>query len=707
MRLATAALAATLAAGLTVPPAQARITRIEITKVAPAFDNQRFPATGPFELVTGIAHGEVDPKSPGNAIIQDIDLAPRNARGMVEYSTDIAILRPAQPGQSNGILLFNVINRGNKGGLSLFNADIPANLAANNAVKVPGDGWLQKQGYTVVWFGWQGDVLPGGDRMTFQVPVARNKDGSPITGTVRAELFTQTPQTTLPLAAGWFTTGTHAAYATASTDNRTPAQDGFLPTLTVRGKENAPRVPIANTDWRFGGCDEAAPDPRKICLPAGFQPGKLYEMVYRAKDPLVLGLGMAAARDLGTFLKTRDKDDAGTPNPVAHGRDVKSLIMGTSQSGRFIRTMLLLGFNQAEGGGRAFDAALPHIGGGLLSLNIRFAQPGRGWNDQVDHLYPAYEFPFSYTKQTDPLTGRTQGVLDRCAATNTCPLIVHAATTLEVWEGRQGLGFTDPLGMRDVADPPNVRTYIMSSTQHAPAPLPLPDKAPFGACYQQGNPNPHTWTVRALLDGLTRWVRDGQMPPPSQVPSISAGTLVAPDAVQFPPIPANSYGGVERPAARFLGVHNPLPVFDRGSGYKPGQISGVTSIEPPRIGTARYNPLVPQVDTDGNDLGGVRNLYVQVPIGTYTGWNLFRDDWMTNGFCTLSGSFIPFAATKADREKSGDPRPSLEERYPTKDAYVTAVRSAADGLVGKRLMLPEDAGRLVAEAEAKGVRAGP
>jgi hypothetical protein len=404
---------------------------------------------------------------------------------------------------------------------------------------------------------------------------------------------------------------------------------------------------------------------------------------------------------LGTFLKTAPA------SPVVHGKDVKTLIMGTSQSGRFIRTMLLLGLNKGEDGRKVFDAALPHIGGGLLNINTRFAMPGRGWNDQLDHLYPAYEFPFSYAKQTDPLTGRTAGVLDRCTANNTCPLIVHAATVLEIWEGRQSLGFTDPLGMRDVADLANVRTYIMASTQHSPAPLPLPAKAPFGACYQQGNPNPQTWTMRALLDGLVRWVRDDQAPPAPQVPSIAGGTLVAPDAVRFPAIPANAYGGVDRPAARFVGVHNPLPVFDRGPGYKAGEISGITSKEPPAIGTARYNPLVPQVDTDGNDIGGVRNVYVQVPIGSYTGWNLFRDDWFTNGFCTLSGSFIPFAATKAEREAAGDPRPSLEERYPSKDAYVRAVRAAADKLIGQRMLLQEDGFRLVSEAEAQGVRAGP
>ncbi len=709
MRLAPICLTTALAIGcvLSPPKSQARIIRVTIAKVEPAFAGQTFGNTGAYELVTGEAHGEVDPKSPANAIIQDIALAPRNARGMVEYTSDIAILRPADPARSNHVLLFNVVNRGNKGALSLFNADVPANPTDNNAVKVPGDGWLQRQGYTIIWFGWQGDVLGGNNRLTMSVPIARNPDGSSITGTVRSEFVVTAPAATLTLSTSWFTAAVHASYPTVSTDNQTKLSDGFLPTLTVRERQNAPRTPIANTDWRFGTCDDTKPTDRAICLPGGFQPGRIYELIYRAKDPLVLGLGFAAARDLGTFLKAKDKDDNDAPNPVGHGPRTKTLIMGSSQSGRMIRTMLLLGFNKAETGGRAFDAALPHIGGGLLALNVRFGQPGGGWNDQVDHLYPAYEFPFSYTKQTDPLTGRTQGVLDRCATTDTCPLIVHAATVLELWEGRQSLGLTDPLGIRDVADPPNVRTYVMASTQHAPAPLPLPAKAPFGACYQQGNPNPQTWTMRALLDGLTRWVRDGQKPPPSQTPSIAGGTLVASDAVAFPEIPANDYGGVARQAVRFLGVHNPLPVFDRGPGYKPGEISGIVSKEPPDIGTARYGALVPQVDADGNDIGGVRAVYIQVPIGTYTGWNLFRDDWLTNGFCPLSGSFIPFAATRAGREKTGDPRLSLQERYPTTQAYVAAVRKAADDLVGKRLLLPEDATRLVTEAESHGIRTAP
>jgi len=699
--------------GLCAAPSEARITRIEITKIEPAFGGQTFGDVGAYERIIGRAYGEVDPSLPANAIIQDIGLAPRNAKGSVEYVTDIDILRPLDPSKGNGILFFNVVNRGNKGGLAAFNADVPGglpqNVADNNAVKVAGDGLMMKQGYTLVWFGWQGDVLPGNNRMTLSVPIAKNADGSPITGVVRGELIVRTPTKTLNLSTGWFTLMSHASYPTVSVDNRTPLADGFLPTLTVRAKEQDPRFAIANTEWSFGSCPEggaATPGDRQICLPSGFQPGRIYELIFRAKDPLVLGLGFAAMRDLSTFLKHEEKDEGQTANPVYRAGN-KALVMGTSQSGRFIRSFLHLGFNADERGRIAFEGAYPHIGGGLISLNVRFAQPGHAWGDQVNNLYPAYDFPFTYAKQTDPLTNRTQGVLDRCTASGTCPKIFHVATALEIWEGRQSLGLTDPLGKRDVADPPNVRTFIMASTQHVPAPLPLPTAEPFGVCQQQPNPNPQVWTMRALLTALVAWVRDDKEPPPSVVATIAERTLVPPTEVTFPAIPANAYGNVRRPAARLLGVHNPLGVLDFGPQYIAADTSGVISIEPPKRGDARYGVLVHQVDEDGNDLGGVRGVHLEVPIGTYTGWNLGRRDRFEDGFCSLQGSFIPFARTKQERLDTGDPRRSMEERYPSKEAYVVAISKAADKLVSARLLLPEDAKRLAGEAESEGIRLGP
>ncbi len=500
------------------------------------------------------------------------------------------------------------------------------------------------------------------------------------------------------------------SYPAASTDNRTPSPDTFLPTLTVRAREQDPRAPIPNADWRFAICgrggQDAIPDPKHLCLPAGFQPGNLYELIYRARDPLVLAIGFAATRDLGVFLGRAPADEQGRANPVWR-EGQKTIIEGSSQSGRMIRSLIALGFNEDESGARVFDGAFPHIGGGLMPLNVRFGQPYRAWGEQTDHLYPAYEFPFAYAPQHDPLTGRGAGLLDRCAASGTCPRVFHVATALEMWEGRQSLGITDPLGQRDTRDAEGVRTYIMASTQHAPAPAPLAAPGLGNTCQQQSNPNPQIWTMRALLADFTAWVRDGVGPPPSAAPRVADGTMVAPDQVKFPPIPANAYGGVSRPATVTTRVYDPLHVLDFGPLFHPGAESGVVTVEPPRLRTASYGVLAPQVDADGNDLGGVRSVFVQAPIGTYTGWNVGRAGHFEGGMCNLQGSFIPFAPDRAARQATGDPRPSIAERYPDQAAYVAAFRAGAERLVAQRFLLPEDARALVTAADRDGIAAVP
>jgi hypothetical protein len=574
-----------------------------------------------------------------------------------------------------------------------------------------GDGFMQRQGFTMIWFGWQPDVLAGNNRLSMTVPVARNPDGSAITGLVRSELTTLSPTTTLNLSSGWFTALATAAYPTVDTDNKAVFTGGFVPTLTVRAKEQEPRVLIPNTEWSFGACPQDGSPLRvsdtRICYPAGFKPGRLYELVYQARDPLVLGLGFAAARDLGAFLKSDAKDDSGHDNPV-FVKDARTIVWGTSQSGRFIRSFIHLGFNRDETGRIVFDGAFPHIGGGLMPLNVRFGQPGRAaGTEQVDRIYPGASFPFAYGTETDPLTGAKAGILDDCTASKTCPKIAHVATALEMWELRQSLGFTDPLGIRDLVEPANVRSYILSSTQHVAAPLPLPSKEPFGSCQQPSNPHPHNWTMRALLMDLTAWIKDGTEPPPSARPTIAAGTLVAPDEVHFPRIPANTYGNVSRPAVHFTRLANPLHPADFGEDFHPERSSGKISVEPPRLSSAQYGALVAQVDADGNDLDGIRDVFLQVPIGTYTGWNLFNRNFYEDGLCTLQGSFIPFAQTKAERTATGDPRLSIEERYPSKEIYVAAIKVAAESLVARRLLLPEDADRLLAQADREGVRLAP
>ena len=684
-------------------PAEARITKLEITRTeSPTFSGAAFGSAGQFEKLVGTAYGEVDPTHPLNAIIQDIELAPRNDRGMVEYSTDIYIIKPKDVSKGNGMFVYEVVNRGNKGGL--WTSRLNIGVVGGNEPVTAGDGFLQNMGYTIVWSGWQPDVLPGNNRMTMRVPIARNPDGSSITGIVRSEFDVSAPTTTLNLGSGRYSGLTHASYPTVSLDNRTPLPDGFVPTLTVRTLEQHPRVPIANTEWAFASCPPGAPvtpSATQICLFAGFQPGKIYELLYRGKDPLVMGLGYAAMRDLNSFLKHERHDEAGRPNPLwLEGRRPLAVFSGSSQSGRNMRTFLHLGFNEDEAGRIVFEGAFPLVGGGRAQFNSRFSQPGRAWGHQPDHLYPAYEAPFSYMPTHDPLTGQTNGILKRCLKTQTCPKNFHFATSLEIWEGRQSLGLTDPLGRRDLGEPGFLRTYIMVSTQHGSAAFP----PGFGACQQQLNPNRQQETGRALWVALTDWVQRGIKPPPSVAPTIRSGTLVRPSQVNFPHIPANDYGGISRPAVKFLALANPLNVLDFGPLFNNEDESGIITVEPPEVvGTRGYTILVPQVDADGNDLGGIRTTAVQAPIATYTGWNLGRAGLFEDQLCPLSGSYIPFARTRAERLAVGDPRLSLEERYGSHEEYVAAVRKAAEQLVKQRLLLPADAARLVRDADASDV----
>ncbi len=693
---------------LSALPAQARIISMQVLKTEPAFGGQSFGTVGRYDHLTARVEGVLDPADRRNAIIQDIALAPKDAQGMVHYTTDVELLKPADPARGNGTLMFEVNNRGNKLALGAFNDAVAGNTEARNGLTSPGDGWLMQQGYTVIWWGWQMDVKPGWNRILMPEIVAHQADGSPVTGIVRAEMETPGPVNSMSFTRSQQVMGPPAdsydGYPTAQQDNKAAFPDGFLPTLTVRAREQDPRVTIPATAWHFGTCEDGK-DAKHVCLADGFKPGRLYELIYRAQDPTVQGIGFAASRDLGAFLTHAKADDAGTANPI-YRDGAHAIIEGTSQSGRMIRSMLALGFNEDERGQRVFEGAYPHIGGGLMPLNVRFGQAYRAWGEQTDHTYPAYEFPFTYGSQTDPLTGRTGGLLDRCTASNTCPKVFHVATVLEMWEGRQSLGFTDPLGRQDFTDPDMVRTYIMASTQHGPASPPLPEPGVGNMCQQQSNPNPQTWTMRALLTAFTAWIKDGTPPPPSSTPTIAGGTLVAPDQVRFPPIPANEYGGVKRPATVTSRVYDTLHPLDFGPEFKPQDESGIITVEPPRVGTASYGILEPQVDQDGNDIGGIRSVFAQVPVGTYTGWNVGRADRFEGGMCNLQGSFIPFAPTKAAREAVGDPRLSIEERYGSAgnngEAYVSAVRNAAARLVQQRFLLPDDAAHLIDDAQKGG-----
>lgn len=687
------------------------MTRIALERVeSPAFEGSAFGTVGQFEKLVGVAYGEADPRHPLNAGIQDLALAPRNARGMVEYSTDVYIIKPIDMRRGNRALVYEFPNRGHKGILSLLQLNV--RWRAANDPRTAGDGALQKMGYTMVWSGWQADVRPGSGRMTLRVPVATMPDGSKITGVVRQEIIVESPAVSVGFNLSRFTNpALETTYPTAQINNRTPWPDGFLPSLTVRTNPEDPRVPIPNEAWAFGKCLRGfliIPSDRDICLTNGdrFRPGRLYELIYRARDPLVMGLGFAAVRDLIAFFKHEARDAAGTPNPLwLEGAPPHAVTFGTSQSGRSIRTFIHLGFNADEAGRPVFEGAFVHSASGRAQLNSRFSHGGRAWGSVADADYPAYEFPFAYMPMRDPLTGLTDGILTRCLATNTCPKIFHLATAVEMWEGRQSLGLTDPLGREDLREPAFVRTYIMGGTPHSrAAPMPGSHGGSFGTCVQQRNPNSTQSATRALWKAFSEWIHDDVPPPPSVAPRVRDRTLLSPSQVSFPAIPANAYEGIVRPAVRSSPLPNPLPIRSYGPLFRNADESGIISVEPPAVVGARgYTILVPAVDADGNDLAGRLSTAVLAPIGTFTGWNLGRGDRWPNHLCPLEGSFIPFARTQAERIAVGDPRLSLQERYRDHGGYVAAVKAAAERLVGQRLLLPEDAEQGVNEAAGSDV----
>jgi Alpha/beta hydrolase domain len=674
-----AALVASVLLVFLARPAQARITRIEIASVqSPSFEGISFGATGPYEKLVGRVYGEIDPKDPLNAVITDIKLAPVNARGMVKYSSNVMIIRPVDPQKGNHKLLFEINNRGHILALASLN-DAAQN--SNDPAKAAdaGSGFLMRQGYTLAWAGWDAisGVTPGvgGGPFVLDVPVAKNADGSEITG-VSLEEFVIDNDTT--------TTG-QLSYPAASLDNANA-------TLSMRAlADDKPTVLAADT-WRF--------DPKGASislLPEGskFKAGMLYELAYTAKNPKVTGLGFASIRDVASFLRNAKTDDQGLANPLAGDiRQVYSFCI--SQPCRTMRDFVALGFNEdadapkGENGERvhrkAIDGVLDWIGGGSgVFVNYRFAEPFRTHRQHIARWYPEYKFPFAYQTTTDTVTGRTDGLLRRCTASDTCPKIIDANSDNEYWAKAASVLHTDSQG-RDLGEDTGVRLYLIASRPHGDG---VPASGP-GICQQDRNPLVGNQGLRALLVALDKWVREGTPPPPSELPRRGDGTLVSSQQqdVGFPSIPGVKYNGR---------MHTG-DLFDFG----PQADAGILTIVPPKLVGSPYPAYVPRTDADGNTLAGIRLPDIIVPIATYTGWNLRRNP--SEDGCDHSGMVIPFAKTKAERLAKGDPRLSLEERYADHAAYVGAVSKAAADAVKQGFLLQEDADRYVMTAEASDIR---
>ncbi len=637
-------------AGLAGVPAEARVVRVTIQRREPVLAGRPFGLAGPYERLVGTVEFALDPALRQNRPVVDLALAPRNGKGEVVFTADLFILKPADLRRGNGRVYYEVPNRGGKGILRrLQNAT--SSLDPREAPEF-GDGWLMKQGFALVWMGWQWDVPDSPGLLRLSAPVATDR-GRPITGLVRSVILLDERKEQAPLADRG-----HAAYPAIDPDGRDSR-------LYVRDhRMDTPQL-VPRKRWRFV-------DPSTAALDGGFEPGRIYEVVYRSRDPRVVGCSLAATRDLVGFFKS----EPGEGNPLAGVR--VALAHGISQSGRFLRQFLRQGFNEDEWGRRVFDGVFVEVAGaGGGSFNHRFAQPSRDPHQHWNVHYPADAFPFSDAPETEPETGETGGLLDRATASGTVPKIVHVVTAYEYWNRAASLMHTDPSGSRDLPPPDTSRVYTIASAQHGPGALPPAEAGAAGnAGLHATNPNEFRPAIRALVHALDVWVAEGVEPPGSRYPRISDGTLTPPEAAGWPGVP-----GVRFPTVRNEPVR---------TDYGPEWAHGVITIEPPRPGRA-FPALVPAVDADGNDRAGIRLPEIEAPLATQTGWN-----WRApragapDGLAPYVGSYLPFARTRAEREASGDPRPSIEERYRGREEYLGRVSAAALALVRERLLLPED-----------------
>ena len=648
------------------------LTRFVADRSQPFAAGHEFGSAGAYEIIAGKAFGEVAPDDPRNAGIVNLDRAPRNEHGAVAYACDVHILRPKEMDRGNRRILYEAPNRGSKRALMFLN-DAPE---CNDPVSLEhaGNGFLMRHGYTWVTSGWQGDLAPWKDGLVLEVPVAM-EHGSPIQRLVRTEIcVNRAGVRSQPLS------GDPRVRSYASANPLASQAE-----LTVRMRSYGEREVVPHTDWAFAfeggnGSRELAPSSTHLHLPGGFIPGAIYELVYTARDPLVLGLGFAAVRDLVSFLRHQNEDRAGNPNPVAGETGVeKAYAWGRSQSGRFLRDLVYQGFNEDEQARRVFDAIAPHAsGGGRMFLNYEFARPVTSCQQHTNQLEPEL-FPFAYDVMEDPQTGRKDGILKRPA---TDPLVIHTQTSTEYWQKRGSLAHTDGRG-NDVPLADGVRMYLMASTQH---------NAPYGAPAARGktrhpsNPLPIGPALRALIVAMDRWATDGIVPPPSRIPRTADGTLVTPESLRtgFPAIPGTDCSG----------LHNRQLFLDYGEDVTRGIMDARP--KPPPDG-AGYTILVPAVDPDGNDVAGVRLPWISVPLATCTGWNLQSEEAAEGELAGLLGSSIPFPRTRTEREANGDPRPSLEERYGNVDGYLDRVGEQIATLVDAGYMLAEDADTLLAD----------
>jgi len=633
-----------LAAVFAAVPVFAEVSRIEVSSRGDVMSGQPFGATGAYEKITGKVHFSIDPTDPHNRAIVDIDKAPRNAQGRVEFAADLYVLAPKDHARGNGVALFDIANRGRKNVLQ--NLERGARGGDRNSETEFGDAFLLRQGYTIVWIGWQFDVPRDGKLVGIDRVIPVDANGRPMTWRINVVLAPNAASQTYVLDdITHYGSDAYPPVDPNSPGNRLIVEKNYL----------QPESEIPRDQWQFGRMVDGkiAPATNSIVFKGGFQAGQHYTLSYDAHS-VVSGVGMAAIRDMATYVK----HETGGPITARY-----AYAWGESQTGRVLRDFLYDGFNADEKGRRVFDGVTAHLAGASRGpFNMRQAQPNGLF------YYTVSRFPFLDATQKDPVTGKSDGLLARMIA-DTMPKIMHTNSSSEYWGGGRSAALihTTLDGKRDAAIPDNVRIYHFASTQHGPAAFPVPK----GVAQQPANPNDYWFTMRALLVAMDKWVREGVEPPPSRYPRIDEGTLVPQQTLQFPELP---------------GVRSPLTVK---GGYRV-DLDGPPSKYPLPF-------LVSKVDADGNELGGIRMPELTVPLATYTGWN-FRSAAIgePGEILPVTGSFIPFSATRVDQERFQDPRKSIEERYPSRTAYLKLVEGAARKMAGERLVLDEDIPAIVA-----------
>jgi hypothetical protein len=637
---------------------EARVVRLRIERREVILDGRGFGAAGAYEKLVGKVEFALDPMLPRNGDIVDLALAPRNARGEVEASADFYMLKPVDPGRGNGRLFYEVGNRGGKSLLQTFQKAVGSPDPTKEAEF--GDGALMRQGFTLLWMGWQWDVPERPGTMRMEMPIA-TQGSKRITGLVRGNFILNERAKTASVA-----DRAHKAYPAIEPDS--PAN-----VMTVRDDPTAKGEVIPRSHWHF--VDEGT-----VTLEGGFEPGRIYDVVYRSADPRVIGIGLSGTRDLISFLK----HDTSTGNPIPGTR--YAIGWGVSQSGRFLRHFLYQGFNEDEQGRKVFDGVFDQVGGaGRGSFNHRFGQASRDALQYFNILFPVDLFPFTDGPSTDPEGGAVDSLLARAERTGTAPKLVHLLTNSEYFNRAGSLVHTDPTGTRDADLPANTRIYMIASAPHGPGPFPPVSNVGGGMTGRAVlNPLNYSPAVRALFRALDRWVAEDVPPPPSAYPRLADGTLTSPAKAGWPAVP-----GYQLP-------QQPLRAFHLNFGAD--WAKGIVSVEPPEVGKP-FVVSVPAVDADGNVRAGIRLPDIAVPLATHAGWN-YRDASIgaPDRLAGEIGSYIPFARTKTDRDRSGDPRLSIEERYRNRDEYVGKFAVATTALVDQGYLLAEDVADLLKHA---------